>query len=179
MKGRKKTLHRPRRISAPGGSADRRMRIGRPMNSDESSPAHSGSLDGSLGYAIRRAQIHAYQKFADFMREFNIRPAQYALLVFIRDNPGVTQSVVGNALGIEKANLAGLLTEMHPRRVIERRSLRTDRRAYSLQLTAAGRKLVRKLARRHEQYEDALASNLGPNSRNQLLVLLGNLLNAT
>jgi DNA-binding MarR family transcriptional regulator len=176
VKRGKKPLHEPNGIVASGRRTNKRIRVDEAMNPVPSSRERCGKLDGSLGYAIRRAQIHAYQMFADFMRDFNIRPAQYALLVFIRENPGVTQSAVGNALGIEKANLAGLLAEMHPRRVIERRSLTTDRRAYSLRLTSSGRKLIRKLLKRHEQYEDALAGSLGSNGREQLLLLLGKLL---
>ena len=176
MKRRVKTSDRPRPLVANRDQAARRKRIDVPLNPAQPPPRHNGNLDRSLGYAIRRAQIRVYQMFADFMHDFNIRPAQYALLVFIHENPGVTQSVVGNALGIEKANLAGLLIEMHPRRLIERKSLSSDRRAYSLHLTASGQKLIRKLLKRHGQYEDALARSLHPGDREHLLLLLGKLL---
>ena len=175
MKRRMKSSDRPHLLVA-NRDKESRKQIGGRVNSAQPPPSHNGSLDRSLGYAIRRAQIRVYQMFADFMHDFNIRPAQYALLVFIHENPGVTQSVVGNALGIEKANLAGLLMEMLPRRLVERKSFSADRRAYSLRLTASGRKLIRKLLKRHEQYEDALARSLCPGDREHLLLLLGKLL---
>ncbi len=176
MKRRMKASQRPRQLVAYRNRAGKRKPVAEPFNFAQPPRSHNGSLDRSLGYAIRRAQIRAYQMFADFMDDFKIRPAQFALLVFIHENPGVTQSVAGTALAIEKANLAGLLMEIHPRGVIERKSLAADRRAYSLHLTASGRKLVRKLLKRHERYEHALAHSLGPGDRQRLLLLLGKLL---
>jgi len=135
----------------------------------------SCNLDCSLGYAIRKAQIRAYQVFSLHMGDMNIRPAQFALLVLIYENPGLRQSSAGNALGIEKANLAGLLTELEQLGAIKRSSLASDRRSYSLHLTAAGRKLVSRLLKRHEQYEVALASGLVPEDKEALLLLLDRL----
>src|ERR1700722_11148986 len=105
MKIGKKALCRIGRPAAPDGSAHRQKPIEESLKSPQSLTSLGGSLDGSLGYAIRRAQIHAYQMFAVFMHDLDIRPAQYALLVLIYENPGLTQSVAGIALGIEKANL--------------------------------------------------------------------------
>lgn len=171
----KKASNRIGRTAASAGNAHKQKPLEELLKSRQSLTSPTGSLDESLGYAIRRAQIHAYQVFAIFMHKLNIRPAQYALLVLIHENPGLTQSVVGSVLGIEKANLAGLLTELHQLGVIARTSLITDRRVYSLHLTASGRRLVRKLIKRHEQYEDALSSNLGPEGKALLLLLLGRL----
>ena len=172
MKSEKKNSHRLARTTAPSEHSEKQKPSEESLKSSQSLTVPAGSLGGSLGYAIRRAQIHAYQMFAVFMNGLNIRPAQYALLVLIYENPGLTQSVAGQTLGIEKANLAGLLTELHALGVIVRKSLTTDRRAYSLHLTASGRRLVSKLIKRHNQYEEALSNNLGAEGKAQLLSLV-------
>lgn len=133
------------------------------------------SLQASLGYAVRRAQIHAYQHFAAVMGPADVRPAQFALLTLIHQHPGLPQSAAGELLGIEKGNLTGLLLELGERGWTERHGSPVDRRAYSLHLTARGKTQTRRLIRQHEKYEAAIAARLSAAERAELMSLLAKL----
>ena len=133
---------------------------------------YTGVLDQSIGYAIRMAQLRVYRLFAVFMSEFDIRPAQFAILVLIFENKNLTQSDAGSTLNIEKANLTGLLRGLQKRGLIERRRVEADRRSYTLHLTASGLKLIRKLIKRHACYEETISRVLGQGKEASLLALL-------
>jgi len=131
-----------------------------------------GSLNRSLGYAVRKAQIYAYQQYAAVMQEFEVRPVQYALLMLIHEHPAMPQSAAGIELCIEKGNLTGLLRELEERGLTTRKNSSTDRRAHTLHLTARGTTLIRKVMKRHDRYEEALAAKVGPDGHALLLSLL-------
>ena len=138
----------------------------------------SGTLERSLGYQLRMAQLRIYQLFAALMTEFEIRPAQFALLVLLFECPGITQTEAGNTLNIEKANLTGLLLELRERNLMERKGVAGDKRTYTLHLTSRGAKLTRKLIERHEEFEEALAGIVGAGKKDHLLAMLRKLRNA-
>jgi DNA-binding MarR family transcriptional regulator len=133
------------------------------------------NMDGlvnSLGYSLRRAQIYAFQEFNRSMDAYQIRPTQYGLLVLLDANPGLKQTVVSHALGIQKANFVGLLDGLEKRGLAERRKEGTDRRSYALHLTPQGKTLVRKLKKEHQQYEDRIVKRLGAEESRMLLEML-------
>lgn len=143
-----------------------------PRRAERALPSDIVLLGESLGYAIRRAQVHAFQEFTTWMRALDVRPAQYALLVLIYENPGVQQSVAGSVLGIEKANLTGLLLELVERGLIHRGAMFSDHRVYTLHISAKGSAVVPKLIKQHARYEASLAKRLTEKEREVLLGLL-------
>src|SRR3979490_684519 len=74
-----------------------------------------GPLTDSLGYALRRAQMSAVAEFLEAFKEIDLRPTQLAVLIIISENPGVRQTEVCDALGIQKANFVPLLNELEGR----------------------------------------------------------------
>jgi DNA-binding MarR family transcriptional regulator len=129
-------------------------------------------LDHSLGYSLRRAQLSIFQEFTEHMASYDVRPAQFAVLVLIRSNPGMTQSAIGGFLGIQKANFVNLLDRLADRGLTERRQVGGDRRSSALHLTKAGEAFVRKIEAAHDTLEMRLSERLGPKKSVQLLKLL-------
>jgi DNA-binding MarR family transcriptional regulator len=135
-------------------------------------PPQTTSLDASLGYSLRRAQLSTYRDFGLFMDKFSIRPSQFAALVLIRSNPGLTQAAVSIALGIQKANFVAVLDRLEERRLTERRKVGGDRRSSALYLTREGEVFVKKMEAGHAALEAKLTSRLGERRSEQLLALL-------
>ncbi len=135
-------------------------------------PLNTSDLDQSLGYSLRRAQLSTFHNFADFMSKFEVRPSQFAVLVLIRSNPGLTQSAVSDALGIQKANFVALIDRLEERGLTERRKVGGDRRSSALHLTRNGEAFVRQLEAAHQAFEETLSSRLGEKRSRQLLKLL-------
>ena len=70
---------------------------------------------GYLGYALRRAQMLAYADFIAELGEFDLSPGQFGVLTVIDTNPGLRQSEVSGALGIQKTNFVAVLNEFERR----------------------------------------------------------------
>ncbi len=132
----------------------------------------TAELDVSLGYSLRRAQLSTYLEYDSVMAKFEIRPSQYAVIVLIRSNPGASQSAISGALGIQKANFVAVLDRLEARGLIERRKLRTDKRASALYLTRTGEAFCEKLQAAHADLESRLAERLGVRRSRQFLKML-------
>jgi DNA-binding MarR family transcriptional regulator len=132
----------------------------------------TAALDSSLAYSLRRAQLSTYGGFLDAMLELDIRPAQYAVLVLIRTNPGCTQSSVSEALSIQKANFVALLDKLEKRGFTERRRVPGDRRSSALFLTPAGEAHLKRAEKAHATFEKNLTKRLGNASSTRLIQLL-------
>src|SRR5258708_12949864 len=92
-------------------------------------------LSGYVGYALRRAQGVIFADFNHTLSELDLRPAQFAVLVMIDQNPGTSQSSVSAALGIQKANFVAIIADLEKPGLVRRRKSHSDRRTYSLPLT--------------------------------------------
>lgn len=144
---------------------------------DEPEPATGryvkfGPLTEYLGYALRRAQMAASAEFLEAFEEVDLRPTQFAVLTLINENPGVRQTEVCEALGIQKANFVPLLNELERRGLALRKSVAADRRSSALHLTPLGNSTLQRARTIHEAYEDRFITRLGKRGRDQLLALL-------
>jgi DNA-binding MarR family transcriptional regulator len=137
-----------------------------------------GPLQDLLGYRLRRAQLTVFQDFLTVMKPFDLRPAQFSVLAIIDANPGLKQSRVSEALGINRANFVALLDELEQRKLARRAPAPDDRRSNALYLTPKGETFLkdayRRLLAHHEKRIDAA---LGPDKQQLLALLerLGNL----
>jgi DNA-binding MarR family transcriptional regulator len=132
----------------------------------------SDSLDQSIGYSLRRAQFSTYDAFTNAMEAFDVRPSQFAVLVLIRANPGLTQSAICSALGIQKTNFVALLDKLESRGLTERRKVGGDRRSSALHLTHEGQNVVARMEAAHTSMEARVAQRLGVKRTRELLAML-------
>ena len=141
-------------------------------SADDRQPVSLGLLDNLLGYRLRRAQLAVFQDFLTAMKDFDLRPAQFSVLAIIAANPGLKQSRVSEALGINRANFVALLDELEQRKLARRAPAPGDRRSNALFLTTKGESFL-KDAYRHllAQHEKRVETVLGADKQ-QLLGLL-------
>ncbi|CAN5272936.1 winged helix DNA-binding protein [soil metagenome] len=96
------------------------------------------------GHLIRRAQQrHVALWQAQVSPE--ISSVQYAALAVIERMPGASQSDLGTELDLDRSTIADIVARLERRGLIERSPHETDRRRYSLQLTAVGHDEVTRL----------------------------------
>ena len=126
-----------------------------------------GVLPGLLGYRLRLAQQAVFRDFARAIPEAS--PGRAGILFLIEANPGVTQSRLAQAVGLERSTLVGVLHGLEG--LVERRR-GEDRRTNGLWLTRNGRALVVSLKLRIRVHERRVAARLTAAERAQLLVLL-------
>lgn len=128
-----------------------------------------GPLPGLLGYRLRLAQQAVFRDFGATVSE--LPPGRVGILLLIEANPGVTQSRLAQAVGLDRSTLVGVLHALQARDLLERRRGQ-DRRTNGLWLTRSGRTLVAGLKRRIRAHERRVAAALTAEEREQLLLLL-------
>ena len=129
-------------------------------------------LSGYVGYALRRAQYVIFADFFHTLRELDLRPGQFAVLVLIDQNPGASQSRVSAALGIQKANFVATIANLEKRGLVRRRKSDSDARTYLLGLTSRGRSVLQRASELQSQHEKRVIAQIGSEGRLQLLSLL-------
>jgi DNA-binding MarR family transcriptional regulator len=134
-----------------------------------------GPLANMVGYALRRAQLAVFDDVIANFADLELRPAQYSVLVLLGKSPGLKQSDVAAALGIQRANFVVLFDGLERRGLARRLSTPNDRRSYALYLTEAGEKVLARANELESRHEARLDAKLGPGGREQLLALLSKL----
>ena len=134
-----------------------------------------GPLAGMVGYALRRAQLAVFESVIKNFSVVDLRPGQYSVLVMLKAFPGLKQSEVAAALGIQRANFVVLFDGLERRGLAERRPSANDRRSYALYLTESGKSVLARADAIEAEYEAHLDRILGPGGREQLLRLLDRL----
>jgi DNA-binding MarR family transcriptional regulator len=117
-----------------------------------------GILTELVGYRLRRAQAAVFDHFLSNVGEDGVTPGRFGVLVLIEANPGLSQSALAEALGIERSTMVTVIDRLEQRGWVERTPSKTDRRSYALALTAAGAELLARatpLVRRHERQFNA------------------------
>lgn len=159
----------PRTRSSPAG---RRADGSRAVAAGERT-VDLADLPNYTGYLLRRAQLAVFEDFNRTFAAVDLRPAQFSVLLVIQKNPGLKQSEVSAALGIQRTNFVALIDKLEKRGLVRREPVAGDRRAYALVLTAGGRETLREALAIQTRNEKRLAAMLGPGGRERLLELLG------
>ena len=132
-------------------------------------------LDTLLGYAIRRAQVAMFLAFHEATRGLEITPPRFTALVIVGANPGISQTTLGNVLGIARSGAMALTNWFEARGLIERRRKPGDGRAWGLRLTRSGERLVARMKERVAVVDQRRSGILSVHERRELLRLLNKL----
>ena len=132
-------------------------------------------LDELLGYSLRRAQVAMFIAFHEATRGMAITPPRFTALVVIGANPGLSQTVLGNVLGIARSGAMLLAARFEAEGLVERRHRPDDGRAWGLYLTRPGEALVGRMKRRVVSHDRRRAAVLSDKERRELQRLLAKL----
>jgi DNA-binding MarR family transcriptional regulator len=131
-----------------------------------------GPLADWIGFNLRMAQEASFQAFSRRSQAIGESPGRFATLTLIARNPGISQTELSHANGRDKSSITPVVEDLVRRGLVARQRVRSDRRAYRLNLTAAGKKTLVDLmrcARRHERNLDRL---IGRGERKRFLAIL-------
>lgn len=104
-------------------------------------------------------------------RELGLTGQQWRVLVVIRRNPGLRQSVAAEMLEVEPITLSRMVDRLADAGMVERRADPTDRRAWSLFLSAAAEPLMDRMRAMAEALTDDALEGFTPQERRQLVQL--------
>jgi DNA-binding MarR family transcriptional regulator len=129
-------------------------------------------LEQHLGYALRRAQVAAFDAFHRATAGVGITPPRYTALVILHANPGITQTTLGEVLGTARSGAMLLTDWLEGRGLAERRHRPDDGRAWGLYLTPKGERLLDTLRRRVRAQDQRLAARLSKPDQRKLRQML-------
>jgi DNA-binding MarR family transcriptional regulator len=88
---------------------------------------------------------------------WDLSPSQFNILNVLDDEPdGLSQIELGRQLIMHRSNVTGLVDRLQKRRLVERRDLAGDRRAYRIVLTTAGRGVLKEILPEYYRLADAV-----------------------
>jgi DNA-binding MarR family transcriptional regulator len=142
-------------------------------------PGHHDGLDHGIlpdliGYQLRLAQLAVFRDFERTVGELGVSPGRVGMLVLVHCNPGITQSRLAEAVGLDRSTLVPVLDGLERRGLVERRR-GEDRRTNGLSLTLSGKRLLNRVKRRILAHELRMTFGLSDFERGQLIALLARL----
>src|ERR1043166_2357462 len=93
------------------------------------SPVDMGGLDKQIGFALRLAQVAAFNDLIGVLKESDLRPTTFSVLLLIGANPGITQQAIGEALHIQRPNLVSIVDALQQSGLVCRETLPQDHRS--------------------------------------------------
>lgn len=123
-----------------------------------------------LTFHLRRASLIVAGDLGERLVDLSLTVTSLSVLLMVEANPGVTQTELGRALGIKRANLAPLTATLAARDLIQRDP--TDGRSHGLRLTEVGARMADLARRRVQETETLLADRLADRDRDTLAGLL-------
>jgi DNA-binding MarR family transcriptional regulator len=150
---------------------NRRRRRGR-NGEAVAGPVNFGPLANWIGFNLRMAQEATFQAFSRRSQEIGESPGRFAALTLIARNPGISQTELSHASGRDKSSVTPVVEDLVRRGLVERKRVRSDRRAYRLDLTPAGKKTLLSLTRIARRHEVNLDRIIGRHERQRFLAIL-------
>ena len=135
-------------------------------------PLSRGVLEDLAGYHLRRAQIAVFQDFLAGMGALTLTPGQFGVLALIQANPGLSQSMLGRAMGVDRSTVVTVIDRLEGRGLVLRAPHTTDGRSYALRLSAQGMRCFAEALKRVYRHERRVAHRLNAAERKKLLELL-------
>ena len=143
------------------------------MNENSTSQAvNFSTLDGLVGFQVRQAQLKVFNHFRKTVGTTGITPGQAGILILIRNNPGISQAALARAIGVERATLGQIITDMEAKAWVVRRQSCTDKRSFALTLSASGRTFLETVLDRIIDHEQAITAHLSTGESREFLRLL-------
>ena len=115
-------------------------------------------LDDQIGHLLRQAYRTASAHLAKRIAAHNLKPQQFATLARLRELGATSQNCLGEAVGMERANIHAMVERLRKKGLVETRADPGDARRRLVELTGDGLALVETLIPLDlDSTEDALA----------------------
>lgn len=109
-------------------------------------------------------------------QEFAVTLPRFDLMSQLDRHPeGLKMGELSRRMMVTGGNVTGITDQLQQEGLVTREALPTDRRAYLIRLTPAGREAFSRMARAHETWVEHLFSGLAETDRRALFRLLGRL----
>ncbi|GAM99559.1 transcriptional regulator of MarR family [alpha proteobacterium U9-1i] len=122
-------------------------------------------LARSTSHLLHRAQQLASDRFSFLVGDDGVTLRQFAVLAAIHEHPGLSQTDLVRATGIDRSTLADMVTRMEKRGLITRTASPSDGRAHAVDLAAAGQQMLSSATKHARAADAAILDSLPKNKR--------------
>jgi DNA-binding MarR family transcriptional regulator len=126
-------------------------------------------LDRSATHLLHRAGQCAADMFAAEVRSNGLTPRQFAILMVVAEEEGLTQTDLVERTGIDRSTLADIVARLLGRGLIHRRRAKDDARAYAIKLSPQGARALREAQPGAAAADQKLLASLPPARRQDFL----------
>jgi DNA-binding MarR family transcriptional regulator len=127
---------------------------------------------------LHRAGQCAGDVFHAEMKGGDLTPRQYAVLVTVANNEGISQTGLVDRTGIDRSTLADIVRRMLKKGLLQRRRTKEDARAYAVRLTEEGKRVLRSTEPLTRRVDDLVLQSLPARQRDQFLTDLATIVDA-
>ncbi len=138
----------------------------------------AGRLHMSALHMLHRAGQCAGDVFSAEIPDIDLTPRQYAVLVTVAGNEGLSQTDLVDRTGIDRSTLADIVRRMLKKGLLQRRRTREDARAYAVKLTEEGRWVLKTVEPLSRRVDERILDALPPRQRDQFLTDLATIVEA-
>jgi DNA-binding MarR family transcriptional regulator len=128
-----------------------------------------GRLERSPIHLLHRAGQCASDVFQGELGEEDLTPRQYAVLVAVSQNEGVSQTHLVEKTGVDRSTLADIVRRMLKKGLLQRRRTKDDARAYAVRLTDEGWRVLKSADPLARRVDDKILSALPGHQRERFL----------
>jgi len=167
-------------IIPPAVDVQKKAKMNAQAMAKEATPrqASANQLDSSPIHLLHRAGQCAADIFQLEMGLDDLTPRQYAVLLTVSQNEGLSQTQLVEKTGIDRSTLADIVRRMLKKGLLSRRRTREDARAYAVKLTDEGWKALRSADPVSRRVDDRILSALPAAQRERFLADLGTIVTA-
>lgn len=126
-------------------------------------------LERSPIHLLHRAGQCAGDIFQSEMASGDLTPRQYAVLVTVAHNEGLSQTNLVDRTGIDRSTLADIIRRMLKKGLIQRRRTKEDARAYAVRLSEEGWKTLKSAEPMAKRIDDKIMAALPNSNRERFL----------
>jgi MarR family transcriptional regulator, temperature-dependent positive regulator of motility len=127
-------------------------------------PGHLARRFQQIAVAVFLAEVEA--------AGYDLTPVQYAALAAIGANPGTDQVTLAGLIAYDRTSTTAVVERLAQKRLIERRESSRDRRARELNITDAGRRILRGVTPAVEAAQRIIMRGLTEKEARELMRLL-------
>ncbi len=129
----------------------------------------SDHLQLSPVHLLHRAGQCADSLFKARAKDTDLTPRQLAVLDAVADSEHLSETDLVERTGIDRSTLSDIVRRLQKRRLLQRRRMKDDARAYAVALTDNGRQMLRKLEPIAKRTEEQVLAALTIKQRAQLI----------
>lgn len=140
--------------------------------------ASTGRLERSPIHLLHRAGQCAGEIFQTEMGGGDLTPRQYAVLITVSLNEGLSQTDLVEKTGIDRSTLADIVRRMLKKGLLQRRRTREDARAYAVKLTDDGWRALKTADPVAKRVDDKILAALPTGQRDRFVQDLNTIVQA-